>query len=387
MIDSHDAAGAALTGKFPMRGAFAIIVLLLLPAVFGSGCGWLSPKPALSEEAMKRAKNYQNGVFVNSEPTTVMRPGTNWKTFYEFLFRGSSERVPNKPLPVVPAKAFVQGPASASPRFIWLGHSSVLLELGGKRVLIDPVLSERASFFSWMGPKRFEPAPLEAKDFPALDAVLISHDHYDHLDKATIKALADKTASFHVPLCVGAILKDWGIPENKIIEYAWWDEHATGGMTVVAVPARHFSGRGLFDRNNTLWCSWVVIAGRGRVYHSGDTGMTAQFKEIGEKYGPFDLAFIKIAAFNENWPDIHLTPEQTVEAAKILGGKTLCPIHWGTFDLGLHSWHEPIERFVKAAEQEKQRIVTPKIGELVDPENYENVFWWKDLTDSGKKPE
>jgi L-ascorbate metabolism protein UlaG (beta-lactamase superfamily) len=387
MIDSHDAAGAALTGKFPMRRALAIIVLLLLPAVFGSGCGWLYPKPALSEEAMKRAKNYQNGVFVNSEPTTVMRPGTYWNTFYEFLFRGSSERVPDKPLPVVPAKDFVQGPASASPRFIWLGHSSVFLELGGKRVLFDPVLSERASFFSWIGPKRFEPAPLEAQDFPALDAVLISHDHYDHLDKATIKALADMTASFHVPLGVGAILKDWGIPENKIIEYAWWDEHATGGMTVVAVPARHFSGRGLFVRNKTLWCSWVVIAEQGRVYHSGDTGMTAQFKEIGEKYGPFDIAFIKIAAFNKNWPDIHLTPEQAVEAAKILRGATVCPIHWGTFDLGLHSWHEPIERFVKAAEQEKQRIITPKIGELVDPEIYENVFWWKELMNAGKKTE
>jgi len=325
---------------------------------------------------MKKAKNPSNGVFVNSEPTTVMKPGTYWNTFYQYLFHGSNERVPKRPLPVVSAKNSLQGAASASARFIWLGHSSVLLELGGKRLLIDPVLSERASFFSWMGPKRFQPAPLQARDLPAINAVLITHDHYDHLDKATIIALADRSASFHVPLGVGAILKDWGIPDNRIAEHAWWDEQMVSGMTVVAVPARHFSGRGLFDRDKTLWCSWVVMAGNGRVYHSGDTGMTAQFKEIGEKFGPFDLAFIKIAAFNENWPDVHLTPEQAVAAANMLGAKTVVPIHWGTFDLGLHSWHEPIERFVNAAEQAKARIVTPKIGELVDPENYENVSWW-----------
>jgi len=326
---------------------------------------------------MKKAKNHTNGVFVNSEPTTVMKPGTYGNTIYRFLFRGGNERVPKQPLPVVSARNSLRGPASAAARFVWLGHSSVLLELGGKRVLFDPVFSERASFVSWIGPKRFQPAPLQARDLPALDAVLISHDHYDHLDKVTIIELAGKAASFHVPLGVGAILKDWGIPDTKIIEYAWWDEHDVSGITVVAVPARHFSGRGLFDRNKTLWCSWVVVAGNGRVFHSGDTGMTAQFEEIGEKYGPFGLAFIKIAAYNENWPDIHLTPEQTIEAVRMLGGKTLVPIHWGTFDLGLHSWNEPIERLIKAAEQEKARIVIPKIGELVDPEKYESVFWWR----------
>ncbi len=369
--------------KTSARGIIAAVIAALV--LFGLGCAWFSAKPVLSETDVKRANNYRNGVFVNSEPTTVMKPGTYWNIFYQYLFTGSNERVPEQPLPVVAVKRAVEGPASESVRFVWLGHAGVLLELGGKRILVDPVFSERASFFSWLGPKRFEPPPLGAGDLPAIDAVLISHNHYDHLDKATITALASKAASFHVPLGVARTLEEWGIPKNKIREYAWWDEREESGMTVVAVPARHFSGRGLFDRDRTLWCSWVVIAGPGRVFHSGDTGMTSAFKEIGERFGPFDLAFIKIGAFNENWPDIHLTPEQAVKAGKMLRGKILCPIHWGTFDLGLHSWHEPIERFVAAAGREEQRIVVPKIGELVDPEKYENAFWWEEIMKEGRE--
>ena len=360
--------------------------LLALCIAHGPGCRAHAPDQAAQGEAVMSATNQKNGVFENTEPTTVMRPGRYWSTIYQFLFQGDHDRVPTQPLPVVPATASFPGPASAAPRFLWLGHSSVLLELDGRRILIDPMFSERASFFSWMGPKRFQPPPLFAKDLPPLDAVLISHDHYDHLDRATITALADRTASFHVPLGVGPVLKDWGIPGERITEHAWWDEHDLGDLIVAAVPARHFSGRGLFDRNRTLWCSWVVASASGRAYHSGDTGMTAQFGEIGGRYGPFYLAFIKIAAYNENWPDIHLNPEQAVEAAAMLKAVALVPIHWGTFDLGLHSWHEPIERLVKAAEQEQQRIITPKIGELVDPENYESSAWWKE-TVSGVRTE
>jgi L-ascorbate metabolism protein UlaG (beta-lactamase superfamily) len=367
----------------PRRATLIIFVSLILFAVFGLDCGWYVTNSARSEDPITTEENNINGMFVNSEPTTVIKPGTYWHTIYRYLFRGGKERVPKQPLPVISARNSFMGPASVSARFVWLGHSSVLLELEGKRILIDPVFSERASFFPWIGPKRFQPAPLRAENLPVLDAVLVSHDHYDHLDKETIIAIGGTSATFHVPLGVGAILKDWGIPQGNIVEYAWWDEHDVKGITVAAVPARHFSGRGLFDRNKSLWCSWVVVAGKANVYHSGDTGVTAQFKEIGKKYGPFDLAFIKIAAYNENWPDIHLTPEQAVDAAKTLGGMTLVPIHWGTFDLGLHSWHEPIERLVKAAAREKMRIITPKMGELVDPEKYENLFWWREIMNQG----
>jgi L-ascorbate metabolism protein UlaG (beta-lactamase superfamily) len=366
------------------RTTLRIAAPLALLAALGLGCGWYLSNPTYSEDVMKRPANFINGKFTNTEPTTVMKTGANWDTIYQYLFKGHKDRTPPQPLPVVPMAGYAQQPASEGLRFVWLGHSSVLLELKGKRILFDPVFSERASFFPWAGPKRFQPAPILAKDLPHLDAVLITHDHYDHLDKATIKDIKDRTASFHVPLGIAALLESWGVPKTKIHEYAWWDEQEVDGMKIVATPARHFSGRGLFDRNRTLWCSWVVSRDRWKIYHCGDTGMTSQFKEIGGKYGPFDVAFIKIAAYNENWPDIHLNPEQAAEAGQDLGAKALVPIHWATFDLSLHSWYEPIERLVTATEQRNMRVITPKMGEFVDPERHENEYWWRAIASASK---
>lgn len=322
------------------------------------------------------------GRFVNLEPTDVMKPGTTLDTFFRYLFGGNRERTPAQPLPVVPLTGLSTRLSSEGIRFAWLGHASIFLELQGRRILFDPVLSERASFLSWAGPKRFQPAPLLISDLPRLDAVLISHNHYDHLDKETLIQLAGRADMFHVPLGVAELLEHWGIPPARIREYAWWDEVDTGGMVIAATPARHFSGRGLFDRNKTLWCSWVVSTGGASVFFSGDTGTTARFREIGEKYGPFEVAFVKMAAYHENWPDIHLNPEQAVDAHKDLRGNMLVPIHWGTFDLAMHSWHEPIERLVKAAEREQVKILTPKIGELVDPVRYRNEYWWRTFVPS-----
>jgi L-ascorbate metabolism protein UlaG (beta-lactamase superfamily) len=314
-----------------------------------------------------------------------MKPGSTFNTIFQYLFRGSKERMPAQPLPVAPLAGSIRKPSPAGLRFVWLGHSSVFLELNGKKMLFDPVFSERASFLSWLGPKRFQPAPLRASDLPQLDAVLISHNHYDHMDKSTIIQLAGTSRSFHVPLGLSPLLESWGIPQSKIHEYAWWDERETNGIMIAATPARHFSGRGLFDRNRTLWCSWAVSAGGSRIFFSGDTGITARFREIGEKYGPFDVTFVKMAAYNENWPDIHLNPEQAVEAHRELRGKTLVPIHWATFDLALHSWHEPIERLVKAAAREKVRTVMPMMGEFADPDHYVNEYWWRPLVQSKKE--
>jgi L-ascorbate metabolism protein UlaG (beta-lactamase superfamily) len=354
-----------------------ITVSLIISMALVLSCNLFFPIPTTPEDTMIRAKNYSNGKFFNSEPTAVFKSGRFWSSTYQFLFKGHPERSPRRPLPVVSMNGYAQEQVSQELRFAWLGHASVLVELGGKRILIDPVFSERASFFQWMGPKRFQPAPLQAGAFPALDAVLISHDHYDHLDEATIRGLAGKTASFHVPLRVAPILESWGIPKSKIVEYAWWEEHELNGLTIAAVPARHFSGRSLFNRFETLWCSWVVFNNKTRIYHTGDTGITSQFQEIGVKYGPFDVAFIKMSAYHENWPDIHLNPEEALVAFHDVRGNILVPIHWGVFDLSTHSWYEPIERLVKAAERAQARVITPRMGELVVPDNYENTYWWR----------
>jgi L-ascorbate metabolism protein UlaG (beta-lactamase superfamily) len=317
------------------------------------------------------------GKFYNDEPTSMFKPGDFWSSGYRFLFKRHKERVPLKALPVFTMDGYAQQPPSPGLRFVWLGHSGVLLEMSCKRLLIDPVFSERASFLRWAGPRRFQPSPVQAADLPAINAVLISHDHYDHLDKATILALADKTAGYHVPLGVAPILERWGISQAKIREYAWWEGQVVDGITLTAMPARHFSGRGLFNRFGTLWCGWSVSDNRYRIYHSGDTGMTAAFRKIGVMNGPFDLAFIKIGAYDQCWPDIHIDPEQAVAAFLELRGQALVPIHWGVFDLGLHSWYEPIERLVKAAEQVRARILTPQMGELVVPNRHENTYWWR----------
>ncbi len=342
------------------------------------GCGWYLSSPVYSGNSMVQPRNVSNGRFENTEPTTVMKAGTNWDTMYQFLFKGHRDRTPTHPLPVASMQGYGAEPAAQGLRFVWLGHACVLMELEGKRILIDPAFSDRASFFSWAGPKRFQPAPIAVKELPPIDAVLISHDHYDHLDRPTITALAGKTAIFHVPLGIAAIMEKWGVPKEKIREYAWWDERVFDDVKIVAVPARHFSGRGLFDRNRTLWCSWVLLGKKMKVYHSGDTGMAGHFREIGNRYGPFDVAFVKMAAYHENWPDIHLNPEQAIEAGSDLGGKIIVPIHWATFDLSLHSWYEPIERFVTAAEKNNARIITPMMGELVDPAEHENRYWWRE---------
>ena len=360
---------------------FAIMILPAFLAAFAPGCARDYLNSFSGKDGTVRAVNYYMGRFTNAEPTNVMKPGTTLNTVFQYLFGGNKERTPSRALPVVPLAEFSKERLPHGVRFAWLGHSSVFLELDGKRMLFDPVFSERASFLSWMGPKRFQPAPLRAGDLPQLDAVLVSHNHYDHMDKETIIQLADKSNSFHVPLGLSPVLENWGIPKSKIHEYAWWDELETMGITIAATPARHFSGRGLFDRNKTLWCSWVVSAGGRTIFFSGDTGITAQFREIGKKYGPFDVTFVKMAAYNENWPDIHLNPEQAVDAHRDLGGMALVPIHWGTFDLALHSWHEPIERLVKAAERESVRTIMPKMGELIDPDHYVNGYWWRTLVE------
>lgn len=314
----------------------------------------------------------------------MMTPGVFWSAMRRQLF-GREQRVPPAPVPIVPLTAadFAHAPSSGL-RATWLGHSTVLLEIDGYRVLIDPVWGKRASPSQLVGPARFHPPPLPLNALPRLDAVIITHDHYDHLDMATVRALATSPLQQHTQwittLGVGAHLERWKLAVSRITELDWGDSAHVGSLIVTAQPARHFSGRA-FARNRTLWASWVIAGPTHRVFHSGDTGFFDGLAAIGERHGPFDLTMIKMGAYDVTWPDIHLDPEGAVRVHAMLRGALLLPLHWGTFNLAFHAWDEPPERLLAAAALHDVRIVMPQPGEGVEPTTPpEPRAWWRDMT-------
>lgn len=271
---------------------------------------------------------------------------------------------------------FATPPASGL-RLTWLGHSTFLIEIDGKRVLTDPVWGERASPSSYIGPKRFHRPPLALADLPPLDAIIISHDHYDHLDWPTIKALVDHPVHFYVPLGLGAHLAYWGIPSDRIHEHDWWQTTAVDGIVLAAVPARHFSGRTGPTGNQTLWCGWALIGPKHRVFFSGDTAMFPGFDDIGREFGPFDVTLIESGAYSEMWADVHLGPEQAVAAHRMVRGDLMIPVHWGTFNLAFHAWTEPAERVIAEAERLGVRVAIPRPGQQIEPATPPPlVRWW-----------
>jgi L-ascorbate metabolism protein UlaG (beta-lactamase superfamily) len=260
----------------------------------------------------------------------------------------------------------------------WLGHSTLLLRIEGKTILIDPVWGKHVAPLPLESMARFYPPPLPFDALPAIDLVVISHDHYDHLDYETILLLKDLDVPFFVPLGVGSHLRYWGISPERISEHDWWDETLLGSdLRVICTPARHFSGRGVTDRDRTLWASWTFVGQQRRVFYSGDTAMFPGFADIGQRYGPFDITMIETGAYNQLWVDVHLGPEQAVRAHKLLQGKVLLPVHWGLFDLGMHGWTEPIERTLAAAAKHEVTVVTPRPGETVTPlDPLPPKRWW-----------
>ena len=298
----------------------------------------------------------------------------------------SPGRIPSAPLASLdPRPAWSKPPASGL-RATWLGHSTVLVEIDGWHVLTDPVWGHRASPFAMLGPKRFQPVPVSLGDLPRLHAVVISHDHYDHLDYPTIRLLANSDVPFITSLGVGAHLEAWGIGPERITELDWWQSHrvAGTGLTITATPSQHFSGRALKDRNLTLWSSMVVQGERHRVFFSGDTGLTTEYETIRQRLGPFDLVMLEVGAFHPAWGDIHLGPENALRAHRLLGGGALLPVHWGTFSLALHDWDEPVETLLAMADQQTP-LLLPRLGEPAEPRNVERVApWWRATTGARK---
>ncbi len=334
-------------------------------------------------ESAQQSSNFNGQKFVNNVPTNLSFGYDDYKKMLSKWFSGGVDREPRNDIEIVSLDSTAFDSLTPDINTVWLGHSTILLEIEKIRILIDPVWSERCSPFSIMGPQRFFPVSIELEKLPHIDAVLISHDHYDHLDKDAIEKLAKRGVPFYVPLGVGAHLDKWGIDKSQIIEFDWWDSHSLkiDSLEIIATPGRHFSGRGLFSStNSTLWVTWVIKSSNRSVFFCGDTGPFPGFKEIGEKYGPFDLTFMKIGAYNdEQWPEIHLTPEQAIEAHKILNGKIFIPIHCGTFNLAFHSWFEPVERLVNGADKNGVELIMPRPGQIVQLSSPPPLdYWWRE---------
>jgi L-ascorbate metabolism protein UlaG (beta-lactamase superfamily) len=337
-------------------------------------------------ERMQGSPRFGGGVFRNtSGAAPTLKPGARLSTVAEF-FLGGERRVPLAPLPAEsPLDAWTR-PAGSGLRATWLGHSTVLVEIDGRRVLTDPVWSDRASPFGFAGPRRFQPVPVAIDPLPPLDAILVSHDHYDHLDRDAVVALAPLGVPFVTPLGVGAHLEAWGVPADRIIELDWWESAALGDLTVTAAPAQHFSGRSPRDRNRTLWTSFAVRGPRRSFFFSGDTGLTPEHAEIRARLGPFDLVMLEVGAFHPSWGTIHLGPENALEALALLGGGSFLPVHWGTFNLGLHAWDEPAETLVALAPKRDVQLVMPRLGAPVEPALVGRVEpWWRAIAALEKK--
>jgi L-ascorbate metabolism protein UlaG (beta-lactamase superfamily) len=330
-------------------------------------------------ERVKASPRYADGTFRNAAAVSPgLKKGSVGPTISEFLC-GGQRRTPHGPLPSTNPLPDWSRPPATGLRATWLGHSTVLLEIDGQRVLTDPVWGERASPVTFAGPKRFQPVPVALDALPALDAVVISHDHFDHLDLPTILGLAKLDVPFVTSLGVGAHLEAWGVPADRITELDWWERvELRGGLTISAAPSQHFSGRTLGGRNLTLWSSLVMRGPRHAVFFSGDTGLTPEYGEIRQRLGPFDLVMLEVGAFHPAWGDIHLGPENALQALTLLGGGTFLPVHWGTFNLAMHAWDEPAETLLRLAPSRDAHLVMPRLGEPVEPSRAERVTpWWR----------
>ncbi len=354
-------------------GGWVLQALRDAPAALGA-------TPAAIHAAADGSPNYRGGVFHNLEPASPIKLDAEENRM--LLFEVLSARNGGLPKSEIPMAKAASRAKAAPLAATWLGHATTLVEIDGFRLLTDPVWSERCSPSRSIGPRRLHPPPVPLEALPAVDAVVISHDHHDHLDMDTIRALARSQRSMFVtPLGVGAHLRAWGVPSSRVVELDWGSSYTIDDLTLTCTPARHYSGRFL-SRGNTLWSSWVLTGPQHRAYFGGDTGYTASFGDIGAQHGPFDLTLLPIGAYNKSWPDIHMNPEEAVRAHRDLnaagGGGVLLPIHWCTFRLAPHAWAEPAERLVVAATADDVDIAVPRPGGRVVPGAMDPLDpWWR----------
>ncbi|MGB2569141.1 MBL fold metallo-hydrolase [Micromonospora citrea] len=329
-------------------------------------------------ERAARSPQFRDGTFHNREPIRTMTTGDPGRNLVRELIFGKQRRRPTAPVPLLRPTPAAATTTERHLDIVWYGHASTLIEIEGHRVLLDPVWSDRCSPSASVGPKRLHEPPLRLDELPPLDAVLISHDHYDHLDMATVQELTRRqSAPFVVPLGVGTHLDRWGVPAERVVELDWSESHRVGGLEIFATAAQHFSGRGL-RRDGTLWSSWVVAGAHRKVFYTGDSGYFDGYAEIGAEHGPFDVTLMQIGAYDRAWPAIHMFPEEAVAAHLDLRGGLLLPVHWATFNLALHDWAEPVDRLWAEAKARDVRIAVPRPGERVvvdDPPPVDG--WWQ----------
>lgn len=368
--------------KIMVYSFMTLILLIITGVLFLATHNPLGKAPSKEQQqAFAQLDNYEDGKFVNvSRSETNISFSEGLSMLRDSVFSDDTEREPAGELSVEALDW--DEIRSGQDSLTWFGHSTYLLSMDGKKLFIDPMLGPRASPISFAGgSKRYSEDWLGIIDsLPPIDAVLLTHDHYDHLDYESIKALESKVAHFFVPLGVSAHLESWGVDHERITELNWWDETQLDGLTLALTPSKHFSGRGLFNRNSTLWGGWVVLSEDARFYTSGDGGYDSHFKEIGEAYGPFDIALMEGGQYNERWESSHMTPEQAVQAHLDVQGETMMLVHWAAFTLAFHSWTDPVERALPEAERLGAHLITPKIGETLALDkvgSYASERWWE----------
>ncbi len=359
----------------------SIIVVLVILTVFFLN---ISPQfggtiTKAQKENYSKFQNHQEGVFINQGGVKM---NMDFSSFIKMMrgFLGPQPKTrPESDVNVLLVDSTQIANYNGPTRLIWFGHSTFLMQINSKNILIDPMFGDVPAPHPLLGQKRFsQKLPIEIEKLPLIDLVLFSHDHYDHLDYGSVQLLKNKVAMFYTPLGVGSHLREWGIPSKKVVEMNWWEESSYLGLQLKCTPAQHFSGRGLIDRGKTLWSGWVISSAKENVFFSGDSGYGQHFKEIGDKYGPFDFAMMECGQYNQLWKEIHMMPEEAAQAGLDVRAKKIMPIHWGAFKLAMHPWTEPVERITTKANVLGIPITVPKIGEpilLLDEELVIDTWW------------